>query len=73
MWEAAGLVNEFAMGMTFIVAGAQDKNVPLHVLSKVIPRANRTLVLGRAGHEVQAVLKDQDYDEIIPWLREAVK
>ena len=41
--------------------------------SKVIPRANRTLVLGRAGHEVQAALKDQDYDEIIPWLREAVK
>ena len=73
MWEAAGLVNEFAMGQVFIVAGAQDKNVPLHVLSKVIPRANRTLVLGRAGHEVQAVLKDQDYDEIIPWLREAVK
>ena len=73
MWEAAGLVNEFAMGQVFIVAGAQDKNVPLHVLSKVIPRANRTLVLGRAGHEIQAVLKDQDYDEIIPWLREAVK
>ena len=73
MQEAAGLVNEFAMGQTFVVAGAQDKNVPLHVLSKVIPRANRTLVLGRAGHEVQAVLKDQDYDEIIPWLREAVK
>ena len=73
MWEAAGLVNEFAMGQTFVVAGAQDKNVPLHVLSKVIPRASRTLVLGRAGHEVQAVLKDQDYDEIIPWLREAVK
>ena len=73
MWEAAGLVNEFAMGMVFIVAGAQDKNVPLHVLSKVIPRANRTLVLGRAGHEIQAVLKDQDYDEIMPWLREAVK
>ena len=73
MWEAAGLVNEFAMGQTFVVAGAQDKNVPLHVLSKVIPRANRTLVLGRAGHEVQAVLKDGDYDEIIPWLREAVR
>ena len=73
MWEAAGLVNEYAMGQTFVVAGGQDKNVPLHVLSKVIPRASRTLVLGRAGHEVQAVLKDQDYDEIIPWLREAVK
>ena len=73
MREAAGLVNEYAMGQTFVVAGGQDKNVPLHVLSKVIPRANRTLVLGRAGHEVQAVLKDQDYDEIIPWLREAVK
>ena len=73
MREARALVNEFAMGQVFIVAGAQDKNVPLHVLSKVIPRANRTLVLGRAGHEVQAVLKDQDYDEIIPWLREAVK
>ena len=73
MQEAAGLVNEFAMGQTFVVAGAQDKNVPLHVLSKVIPRANRTLILGPAGHEVQAVLKDQDYDEIIPWLREAVR
>ena len=72
MREAAGLVNEYAMGQTFVVAGGQDKNVPLHVLSKVIPRASRTLVLGRAGHEVQAVLKDQDYDEIIPWLREAV-
>ena len=73
MREAAGLVNEYAMGQTFVVAGGQDKNVPLHVLSKVIPRASRTLVLGRAGHEVQAVLKDQDYDEIMPWLREAVK
>ena len=73
MWEAAGLVNEFAMGQVFIVAGAQDKNVPLHVLSGVMRRAIRTLVLGRAGHEIQAVLKDQDYDEIMPWLREAVK
>ena len=73
MWEAAGLVNEFAMGQTFVVAGAQDKNVPLHVLSGVMRRAIRTLVLGRAGHEIQAVLKDQDYDEIMPWLREAVK
>ena len=73
MWEAAGLVNEYAMGQVFIVAGAQDKNVPLHVLSKVIPRANRTLVLGRAGHEIQAALRDGDYDEIMPWLREAVK
>ena len=33
---------------------------------------DRTLVL-RRGHEIQAVLKDQDYDEIIPWLREAVR
>ena len=73
MREARALINEFAMGMTFIVAGAQDKNVPLHVLSGVMRRAIRTLVLGRAGHEIQAVLKDQDYDEIIPWLREAVK
>ena len=73
MWEAAGLVNEYAMGQTFVVAGGQDKNVPLHVLSKVIPRANRTLVLGTRGHDIQAVLQDQDYDEIIPWLREAVR
>ena len=73
MREARALVNEFAMGQTFVVAGAQDKNVPLHVLSGVMRRAIRTLVLGRAGHEVQAVLKDQDYDEIIPWLREAVR
>ena len=73
MREARALVNEFAMGQTFVVAGAQDKNVPLHVLSGVMRRAIRTLVLGRAGHEIQAVLKDQDYDEIIPWLREAVK
>ena len=72
MQEAANLVTPTPFP-TLVVAGAQDKNVPLHVLSKVIPRANRTLVLGRAGHEVQAVLKDQDYDEIIPWLREAVK
>ena len=73
MREAAGLVNEYAMGQTFVVAGGQDKNVPLHVLSKVIPRANRTLVLGTRGHDIQAVLQDQDYDEIIPWLREAVR
>ena len=33
---------------------------------------DRTLVLGERGHEIQAVLKDQDYDEIMPWLREAV-
>ena len=39
MCRGAGLVNEYAMGQTFVVAGAQDKNVPLHVLSKVIPRA----------------------------------
>ena len=72
MQEAANLVTPTPFP-TLVVAGAQDKNVPLHVLSKVIPRANRTLVLGTRGHDIQAVLQDQDYDEIIPWLREAVK
>ena len=72
MQEAANLVTPTPFP-TLVVAGAQDKNVPLHVLSKVIPRANRTLVLGTRGHDIQAVLQDQDYDEIIPWLREAVR
>ena len=57
---------------TFVVAGAQDKNVPLHVLMPLMGWVDRTLVLGERGHEIQAVLKDQDYDEIMPWLREAV-
>jgi len=72
MREARDLVEKSAWGPTLVVAGAQDKNVPLHVLSGLIGWADRTLVL-RRGHEIQAVLKDQDYDEIIPWLREAVK
>ena len=58
---------------TFVVAGALDKNVPLHVLMPLMGWVDRTLVLGERGHEVQAVLKDQDYDEIMPWLRRAVR
>ena len=72
MREAADLV-KCAAFPTFVVAGAQDTNVPLHVLSKVMRWANRTLVLGERGHEVQAVLRGQYYDEIIHWLRVAVK
>ena len=72
MREARHLVEKSAWGPTFVVAGSQDKNVPLHVLTTLMGWADRTLVL-RRGHEIQAVLKDQDYDEIVPWLREAVK
>ena len=62
--EAAGLVNEFAMGVVFIVAGA--RTVSPCVYSKVIPRANRTLVLGRAGPRIRPRSEDGDYDEIMP-------
>ena len=72
MREARDLVTP-APFPTFVVAGAQDKNVPLHVLTRVMYWAERTLVLGERGHEIQAALKDEDYGEIIPWLREAVK
>ena len=58
---------------TFVVAGAWDKNVPLQVLTKTMGWANRTLVLGERGHEIQAALRDEDYDEIMPWLRKAVR
>ena len=58
---------------TFVVAGALDKNVPLHVLMPLMGWVDRTLVLGERGHEIQAVLKEQDYDEIMPWLRRAVR
>jgi hypothetical protein len=34
--------------------------------------AERTLVL-RRGHEIQAALRDEDYDEIMQWLRNAVR
>ena len=71
MREAAELVKP-ARSPTFVVAGAQDKNVPLHLLSGLMGWANRTLVLGGAGHEIQAVLKDEDCDEIISWLRALV-
>lgn len=71
MLEAAELVKPAAYP-TFVVAGAQDKNLPLYLLSGLMGWANRTLVLGGAGHEIQAVLKDEDYDEIMPWLRALV-
>ena len=73
MAAARDLVEEYNSPTTFVVAGAWDKNVPLHVLTKVMSWATRTLVLGERGHEIQAVLKDQDYDEIMPWLRKAVR
>ena len=74
MAAARDLVEEYN-GPTFVVAGAWDKNVPLHVLSGLIGAdgwAERTLVL-RRGHEIQAALRDEDYDEIMPWLRNAVR
>ena len=71
MQEAANLVTPTPFP-TLVVAGAQDKNVPLHVLSGLMGWAERTLVL-RRGHEIQAALKDEDYDEIIPWLRRTVR
>ena len=72
MQEAANLVTPTPFP-TLVVAGAQDKNVPLHVLMPLMGWVDRTLVLGERGHEIQAVLKDQDYDEIMPWLRRAVR
>ena len=63
----------FDCRLQFVVAGAWDKNVPLHVLSGLMGWANRTLVLGERGHEIQAKLRDEDYDEIIPWLRRTVR
>ena len=72
MREARDLVTP-APFPTFVVAGAEDKNVPLHVLRRVMYLANRTLVLGTRGHEIQAALRDEDYDEIMPWLRKAVR
>ena len=72
MAAARDLVEDSANGPTFVVAGAWDKNVPLHVLSGLMGWAERTLVL-RRGHEVQAQLKGEDYDEIIPWLRRTVR
>ena len=62
----------FDRRLQFVVAGAWDKNVPLHVLSGLMDWAERTLVL-RRGHEIQAALRDEDYDEIIPWLRRTVR
>ena len=57
--------NEYAMGQAFIVAGAQDKNVPLCTLEGDFP-ANCTVVLGRAGHEVRAALQEKmGRDEIV--------
>ena len=73
MAAARDLVEDSAAGPTFVVAGAWDKNVPLHVLTKVMSWATRTLVLGERGHEIQAALKDEDYDEIMPWLRRTVR
>ena len=73
MAAARDLVEDSATGPTFVVAGSWDKNVPLHVLSGLMGWANRTLVLGERGHEIQAALKDEDYDEIMPWLRKAVR
>ena len=72
MAAARDLVEDSANGPTFVVAGAWDKNVPLHVLSGLMGWAERTLVL-RRGHEIQAALKDEDYDEIMPWLRRTVR
>ena len=71
MAAARDLVEEYN-GPAFVVAGAWDKNVPLHVLSGLMGWAERTLVL-RRGHEIQAALRDEDYDEIIPWLRRTVR
>ena len=71
MAAARDLVEEYN-GPLFVVAGAWDKNVPLHVLSGLWDWAERTLVL-RRGHEIQAALRDEDYDEIMPWLRRAVR
>ena len=71
MAAARDLVEEYNCP-TFVVAGAWDKNVPLHVLSGLMDWAERTLVL-RRGHEIQAALRDEDYDEIMPWLRRAVR
>ena len=71
MAAARDLVEEYN-GPLFVVAGAWDKNVPLHVLSGLMDWAERTLVL-RRGHEIQAALRDEDYDEIMPWLRRAVR
>ena len=71
MAAARDLVEEYN-GPLFVVAGAWDKNVPLHVLSGLMDWAERTLVL-RRGHEIQAALRDEDYDDIMPWLRRTVR
>ena len=71
MIEAAALVAAPGKHPTkiFVVLGGEDKNVPPWVTAPLLAFADKTLVVGRRGHELQMALDADDLGTVFAWLR----